>query len=132
MVSDPLKFQLLSDSRGLLFPVIWHEPFGLASIESLYMGCPVFGTPYGALPEIVDNSVGFLSDRADELAAALKDSESFSRRTCHEYAADAFCARQMASRYMKLYEEVLQGSLLNPSRPQLLPEFRQRILPFAE
>ena len=131
MVSGARKCELLSSSRGLLFPVIWHEPFGLAVIESLYMGCPVFGTPYGALPEIVGDSVGFLSDKADELATALQDSGSFNRRSCHEYAADAFSARQMASKYLNLYEVVLQGTLLNLKRPQLIPEFRQRILPFA-
>lgn len=131
MVSGARKFELVQNSRGLLFPVIWHEPFGLAIIESLYMGCPVFGTPYGSLPEIVDDSVGFLSSKGSELAAALQDSGSFNRRSCHEYAAEMFNARQMASSYLKLYEKVLQGGRLNPNRPQLLPEFRQRILPFV-
>jgi len=130
MVSGARKLELLNNSRGLLFPVIWHEPFGLAVIESLYMGCPVFGTPYGALPEIVSDSVGFLSDQALELAAALEHSGSFDRRACHEYAADTFSARQMAIKYVNLYELILQGTPLNAKRPQLIPAFRQRILPF--
>ena len=130
MVSGARKLELLNNSRGLLFPVIWHEPFGLAVIESLYMGCPVFGTPYGALPEIVSDSVGFLSDQGLELAAALEHSGSFDRRACHEYAADTFSARQMAIKYVNLYELILQGTPLNAKRPQLIPAFRQRILPF--
>lgn len=50
MVGGGEKLRLLQGSKGLIFPVRWHEPFGLAIIESLYFGCPVFGTPYGALP----------------------------------------------------------------------------------
>ena len=53
MVGGTQKTGLLNASRGLIFPVRWHEPFGLAVIESLYFGCPVFSTPYGALPELV-------------------------------------------------------------------------------
>ena len=50
MVGGSEKTGLLNASRGMIFPVRWHEPFGLAVIESLYFGCPVFATPYGALP----------------------------------------------------------------------------------
>ena len=53
MVGGSEKTGLLNASRGMIFPVRWHEPFGLAVIESLYFGCPVFATPYGALPELV-------------------------------------------------------------------------------
>jgi len=35
-VGGDVKHTLLQNSKGLLLPVIWHEPFGLAIIESLY------------------------------------------------------------------------------------------------
>jgi glycosyltransferase involved in cell wall biosynthesis len=57
MVGGQVKLDLLQGSRGLIFPVLWHEPFGLAVIESLYFGCPVYATPYGALPELVPRNV---------------------------------------------------------------------------
>ena len=60
MIGGVKKSQMLNGSKGQIFPVRWHEPFGLAIIESLYFGCPVFGTPYGSLPEIVNNDVGLL------------------------------------------------------------------------
>src|SRR5665647_810580 len=41
------KNKIINGSKGLLFPVLWNEPFGIALIESLYFGCPVVGTPYG-------------------------------------------------------------------------------------
>ncbi len=47
MVDNAAKKRLIERSKGLLFPVRWHEPFGLAVPESLWYGAPVFATPYG-------------------------------------------------------------------------------------
>ncbi len=35
MVGGSQKMHLINGSRGLILPVLWHEPFGLAVIESL-------------------------------------------------------------------------------------------------
>ncbi|MEF9931013.1 MAG: glycosyltransferase, partial [Bacteroidales bacterium] len=53
MIGGEQKLNILKESKGLIFPVIWNEPFGLAITESLYCGAPVFGTPYGSLPELI-------------------------------------------------------------------------------
>ncbi|HKI88189.1 MAG TPA: glycosyltransferase, partial [Draconibacterium sp.] len=107
MVGGEQKLDLLSHSKALIFPVLWNEPFGLAVIESLYSGCPVFGTKYGALPELVKNDVGFLSNNQNELSNRFKDLDSFDRQKCHEYAADIFNAKEMAKSYLELYSRIL-------------------------
>ncbi|MGC9330858.1 MAG: glycosyltransferase family 4 protein, partial [Bacteroidales bacterium] len=38
MVDDAQKARVMNQSEALLFPVLWHEPMGLAVIESLYYG----------------------------------------------------------------------------------------------
>lgn len=53
MLGGDGKNAIINSSKGLIFPVLWHEPFGLAIVESLYFGCPVFGTPFGSLPELL-------------------------------------------------------------------------------
>lgn len=118
MVGGDEKMNLLRGSKGLIFPVRWHEPFGLAIIESLFFGCPIFGTPYGALPELVNSSVGYLADNAVDLARAIQESDNFSKRHCHEYAVDMFNSSKMADAYVPLYDKVLNGQSLNPSKPK--------------
>jgi glycosyltransferase involved in cell wall biosynthesis len=125
------KFQLLNDSKGLIFPVRWHEPFGLAIIESLYFGCPVFGTPYGSLPEIVTDAVGHLSNKGAVLAEAIEHSEAYSRRQCHEYARDRFSAAKMATAYLEKYERVLSGAFLNAIKPSLQAVQPEKFLPWT-
>lgn len=115
MVNDREKDHFLNQSKGLIFPVLWHEPFGLAIIESLYKGCPVFGTPYGSLPELVTNDVGFLSFKASEISEALDT--PFDRKKCHEYAQDVFSAKKMTADYLNIYEKLYRGESLNRTLP---------------
>jgi glycosyltransferase involved in cell wall biosynthesis len=113
MVDDSLKIPYLRQARGLIFPVLWPEPFGVAVIESLYFGTPVFATPYGSLPEIVDPDVGFLSNSAIELASAARQWGSFDRRAIHEYWGKNFSAKVMAKKYITYYTSILDGQNLH-------------------
>ena len=130
MVGGNKKFSLLNDSKGLLFPVRWHEPFGLAITESLYFGCPVFGTPYGSLPEIVKSEVGFLSTKSIELKDTIENKNNFSAKICHEYAVENFNSKKMALAYLEKYTVVLNGDTLNEDNPKLLQILTERFLPF--
>ena len=116
MVGGAQKNELLNASRGLIFPVRWHEPFGLAVIESLYFGCPVLSTPYGALPELVPAHCGQLSAHAQELADAIGRG-GWSARACHEHVVQHFGAETMARAYLQVYERELAGETLHAQHP---------------
>jgi glycosyltransferase involved in cell wall biosynthesis len=122
-VGGEYKNHLLNQSKGLLFPVLWQEPFGLAITESLYFGCPVFGTPFGSLPELVKHDLGFLSDSYSALSNAIKNVGAFNRKHCHDYVVDNFSASKMADSYLKMYEKVLNGETLNETEPVVTEDF---------
>jgi len=124
------KNEIIKYSKGLIFPVRWHEPFGLALIESLYFGCPVFGTPYGSLPEIITPEVGHLTTTASGLADAVANVNDFSRMKCHEYVMENFTHIQMMASYVRLYQKVLNGEKLNPKAPTLQSIQSDKFLPF--
>jgi len=130
MVGGEKKSRLINGSRALLFPVRWNEPMGLAVVESLYFGCPVFGTPYGALPELVTSEFGFLSNKKSELVDALKHVDEYDRKKCHEYVCDNFASIHMAKNFLPLYEKVLNGEPLNPKPPKLLDPHPPKFLPW--
>ena len=115
MVGNEEKVNVITQSHGLLFPVKWNEPFGLAVTESLYLGTPVFATPYGSLPELVTDEVGYLTNNCTDMAAHITEhSGAYSPSICHEYAADLFSSAAMARNYLKKYETVLSGQVLVP------------------
>lgn len=128
MVGGDEKNSLLQKSKGLIFPVRWDEPFGLALIESLFFGCPVFGTPYGSLPEIVNPEVGFLSNKSHELVREIERVDRFSRSQCHNYALELFNSKIMAESYLEKYLKVLNGSKLNVCPPKLIEKQTDKLL----
>jgi glycosyltransferase involved in cell wall biosynthesis len=132
MVGGERKDALVNQSKGLIFPVKWNEPFGIALIESLYYGCPVFATPYGSLKELIHKEVGALSNKLSELAEAVENAESFSKKTCHEYARDCFNSKVMAVNYLKKYETVIAGESLNPTKPKLVHYPEPKFLDWIE
>jgi hypothetical protein len=116
LVDNFQKMEIIQHSKGLLFPVQWHEPFGLAIIESLYAGCPIFGSKIGSLPELINKDVGFLSNDAQEIVKAIK-TKVFDPKICHEYAINNFNSKLMTENYLKLYEKILSGKSLNTVAP---------------
>lgn len=124
------KNQLLQGSKGLIFPVKWHEPFGLAITESLYFGCPVFGTPYGSLKELVTPEVGFLSNNTSDISNALLHAEEFNAKHCHEYALEHFNAQTMAVKYLSFYEKAMNGEKINTNAPVCQEIQTEKFLPW--
>lgn len=117
MVDDEEKKKYLRKAKALLFPVRWHEPFGIAMTEALASGCPVFGTAYGSLPEIITPEVGFLSQDAHQILEALIEglkTNRFNPETCRARVLRGLTHLDMAGSYLKLYEKVLSSQTLAP------------------
>ena len=53
-VGEKEKEELLGNALGLIYPIDWPEPFGLAMIEAMACGTPVVAYNCGSVPEVVD------------------------------------------------------------------------------
>ncbi|MDH7447003.1 glycosyltransferase [Aquimarina sp. 2201CG14-23] len=126
MVNNKVKMEIIKHSKGLVFPVKWHEPFGLAIIESLYAGCAVFGTKTGALEELITPEVGYTDNNSVNIAKAIKEFD-YNPRRCHEYAVQHFNAKVMTESYIELYKQVLKGENLNTEAPKYIDQ--ENIIP---
>ena len=112
MLGDVEKRVILKNAKALLFPVLWHEPFGIAVTEALASGCPVYGTPYGSLPEIVTPAVGKLSTHPEHLAEAIVN-QTISPRECRQRVNEGFNHIQMAQAYLDYYSQILNQGRFN-------------------
>ncbi len=130
LIGGVAKNNLLKGSKGLIFPVLWNEPFGLSIVESLYFGCPVFGTPYGSLKEIIQPIVGLTSNSLSRLVEAVQNADQFDPKICHEYVMEHFTSIQMTNAYLSKYETVLSGHQLNDTAPTLKTVKTEKFLPF--
>jgi glycosyltransferase involved in cell wall biosynthesis len=103
------KLELMGGSCALLNPIQWDEPFGLVMIESLATGTPIVATPYGSVPEIVDESVtGFVRDDLDSLAAALGSVSKLDRAACRASVEERFTDQRMARDYLALFRDLVE------------------------
>lgn len=131
MVGGEEKYERIGKSKGLVFPVLWPEPMGLAVIESMYFGCPVFATPYGALPELVPSFAGYLTNESSSMAEALKRADDYDRHAIHEYALNNFNALKMTEGYLALFEHVMTGAAVHPKPLKMRETMPNGALPWA-
>jgi len=132
IISGDKKINLLRSSDALLFPVRWHEPFGIAVIEAMSQGLPVIGSPYGSLPELITPEVGFIVKNRAELLEKIKNpGKIFDAKKIRNYVEENFSINKHAERYLALYEKVIRGEELNSDEPTLkLNERAENLLPF--
>jgi glycosyltransferase involved in cell wall biosynthesis len=115
-ISDDRKSEFLGNAAGLLFPIAWCEPFGLAMIEAMACGTPVIAMRNGSVPEVIDEGVsGFIVENEEEAAAAVGRLSVLDRDVVRRTFERRFSARRMADDYLDLYREVI-----GDKRPKLV------------
>jgi glycosyltransferase involved in cell wall biosynthesis len=132
MVDQKKKIKLLQRTDALLFPVRWHEPFGLAIIEAMALGLPVIGSPYGSLPELITPENGIICNDFSSFKRAVEYVPvSFNPQKIRKYVATNFSADKMADEYLFRYEKVIKGEYLQPETPITYEDLSgKNLLPF--
>lgn len=93
--------RLVASAEVCLVTPTWPEPFGLVVAEALACGTPVAGFATGALPELVDDTVGRLVPvgDVDALARAVPEVAAIDAATCRCVAETRFGLDRMIDDY---------------------------------
>jgi glycosyltransferase involved in cell wall biosynthesis len=98
------KINYYRNAECLLFPISWHEPFGLVLVEAMACGTPVIGFGVGSVGEIVDDGkTGFVVSNVQEMAQRVNDIKKISRQDCRDRVESLFTTDIMVAGYEKLY-----------------------------
>jgi len=107
-IAEHQKPEFLGNATGLLFPIAWREPFGLAMIEAMACGTPVIAMRNGSVPEVVDEGVtGFIVATEEAAAAAAGRLHRLDRARIRGIFEERFTARRMAQDYVSLYRHLI-------------------------
>jgi glycosyltransferase involved in cell wall biosynthesis len=107
-VTDQQKNQLLGNSRALLMPILWEEPFGIVMAEAMACGTPVIGFARGAVPEVIEHGVtGFVSSDVDGLVAQVRRIGEIDRAACRERVERLFSDTAVVDAYCAIYTEMV-------------------------
>ncbi|HET9839969.1 MAG TPA: glycosyltransferase family 4 protein [Candidatus Angelobacter sp.] len=105
------KNELLGNSLAMLFPIQWHEPFGLVMIEAMACGTPVLALSGGSVNEVVKEGVsGHVRASVSELVECARGLV-LDPRSVRAYMEEFFSVARMTRDYMRLYTEILQNGV---------------------
>lgn len=111
------KLKVIQSCDAFLFPVRWQEPFGIAIVEAMALGLPVFGSSYGSLPEMVSEGCGKVFQNFEEMLVYFKKFPfQFDSKYIRQHAIDRFNHHQQAEQYVLAYERVIAGEKLNSKK----------------
>ncbi len=101
------KLEMFGRAKGMLFPILWEEPFGIVAIEALASGTPVVAYNKGAMPEIIEHGVnGFLANNEAELKEYMTKVGEIDPEKCRKTVEDKFSVEIMADKYDELYRQI--------------------------
>ncbi|MBC9226557.1 glycosyltransferase [Aeromicrobium sp. 636] len=104
---DHLRREVAAARVAVVTPT-WDEPYGLVAAEALACGTPVAAFARGALPEIVDETVGALAvpDDVADLARAMEHAAGLDRSHVRRVAVERCSISVMVDRYEQLYDQL--------------------------
>lgn len=107
-VRGPEKAKLYGNALATLYPISWHEPFGLVMAESMATGTPVIGFRIGSVPELIEDGVtGFVVETVEQMGEAVKKISEISRKKCRQRVEQLFSTESMVKAYEKLYTQII-------------------------
>jgi glycosyltransferase involved in cell wall biosynthesis len=105
-LNDEAKNQYLGQSKALLFPIEWDEPFGMVMTEAMACGTPVIAFRRGSTPEVINEGIsGFITDNPEEMIKAVKNISTIDRSACRKIAEERFDIKKVAADYLSLLNE---------------------------
>lgn len=108
-IGEADKPAFFAGAKAMLFPIDWPEPFGLVMIESLAAGTPVIALRNGSVPEVLTHyESGAICDSIDEMVDAVSWIDELTPERCRSHAT-RFTSDAMTTRYVELYNEVLES-----------------------
>ena len=109
-IREDQKQEFLGNAAGLLFPIVWREPFGLVMIEAMACGTPVIAFENGSVPEVLQDGVtGFIVHTEDQAVQATRLLGTLDRVRIRSEFERRFTAQRMAQNYLRVYEHMVQA-----------------------
>jgi glycosyltransferase involved in cell wall biosynthesis len=103
-LDDEQKSNYLGQSKALLFPIEWQEPFGMVMVEAMACGTPVIAFRNGSVQEVVSNGkTGFVVDNIELMKKSISSIEKLNRGEIRLVSEKKFCVQLLTVEYLNLF-----------------------------
>ncbi len=103
-------------AKACIYPIEWHEPFGLIMVEAMAAGTPVIAFNMGSVSEVVkDGKTGFVVEMKTKsgqknikgIVEAIKKIDTIKRKDCRQRVERRFSYQKMVDDYEKIYYKLI-------------------------
>ncbi len=104
-------------AKAILYPIEWHEPFGLVMTEAMACGTPVIAFAQGSVPEVIKNEkTGFVIPMLNKkgerniigIVQSIKKIDQIKRENCRKWVEKEFTYQRMTDKYEEIYYKILE------------------------
>ncbi|MCA9335014.1 glycosyltransferase family 4 protein [Candidatus Saccharibacteria bacterium] len=112
------------NAAGLLMPIQWQEPFGLAMVEAGACGTPVIAFNRGSVPEVVkDGKTGFIVNNSAEMILAIEKLPKIKRQDCRDHVVKNFSIAKMIDGYESVILQLVSKN--KPPKKKNTPQHKK-------
>jgi len=103
-LNDEQKNIYLGQSKALLFPIEWDEPFGMVMVEAMACGTPVIAFRKGSVQEVITHGkTGLVLDNCEQMKKSIFSIEKLDRREIRILAETKYRVQLLALKYLNLF-----------------------------
>jgi glycosyltransferase involved in cell wall biosynthesis len=104
-LNDEEKNTYLGQSKALLFPIEWDEPFGMVMVEAMACGTPVIAFKRGSVQEVVSHGLtGFIVDNYEQMKKTISSIEKLDRSEIRFFSEKKYHVKLLALKYLNLFD----------------------------
>lgn len=104
-VDHEQKLSLYSSAIAVVYPIHFHEPFGLVMAEAMATGTPLAALDMGAVKEVLkDRETAVIGQSVEELIDRFAEIKDISPAACRDRAVRLFSRERMTEDYLGVYE----------------------------
>ena len=100
------RSDFIRNSRALLAPTTFIEPFCGMAVESMLCGTPVISVDYGAMTETVEEGMGFRCHTLQNWLDAVNDVEKLNRNYIANKARNTYSLEACGKKYDKIFKQL--------------------------
>jgi glycosyltransferase involved in cell wall biosynthesis len=103
-LNDEEKNTYLGQSKALLFPIEWDEPFGMVMVEAMACGTPVIAFRKGSVQEVISHGrTGFVLDNYEQMKKSIFSIEKLDRKEIRLVSERKYRVQLLALEYLNLF-----------------------------